>query len=174
VVVLQVGDLDDARQWRADRTAAVADALADAAGYGAAVVTGPAHVEDGRAVARLVRRAVLLDASGRLDLRELLALFAVLADRPGSFLLSGDTAPVHLAVAAGLRVVGLYGSQPARRTGPYGGLADVVSLEGALDCVPCRERVCPRRDAPRACMERIGVEDVLRRVGGAAERRSEP
>ena len=164
VIALQVGSLADARQWRPDRMAAVADALSDREGHGAVVVTGPAHVEDGRTVAGLVSRARVWDASGRLDLRELLALFAALAERRGSLLLSGDTAPLHLASAVGLRVIGLYGSQPVGRTGPYGGEKDAISLEGELPCVPCRLRDCALAGESRACMERIGVEDVLARI----------
>jgi ADP-heptose:LPS heptosyltransferase len=167
VVALQVGSLEDARQWRADRMAETADLLADRSGHGAVVTAGPAHVPDGREVAGRIRRARTLDASGVLDLRGLTALYAVLADRPGSLLLSGDTAPVHLAVAVGLRVVGLYGSQPAWRTGPYGGGEDVVSCAEELPCVPCRERACPLEAEPRACMELITVAEVVARIEGA-------
>ncbi len=174
IVVLQVGSLDDVRQWRAERMAAVADALAGREGYGAVVTTGPAHVGDGRTVAGCLEKARHRDASGSLDLRGLLALFAVLSSRPGSFLLSGDTAPLHLAVATGLRVIGLYGSQPVGRTGPYRRTADAITLEGGLPCVPCRRRECRLREAPRACMDRISVEDVLDRVrSGPGQPRAE-
>jgi ADP-heptose:LPS heptosyltransferase len=170
VIALQVGSLEDARQWRADRMAETADRLAERSGYGAVVTAGPAHVADGREVAGRVRKARTLDTSGNVDLRGLVALYAALAERPGSLLLSGDTAPVHLAVAVGLRVVGLYGSQPPRRTGPYGGVADVVTRAEECSCVPCRERVCIRDAEPRACMERISVDEVLARIDRAHPR----
>jgi ADP-heptose:LPS heptosyltransferase len=163
VLLLQVGSLEDVRQWSAERTADVADRLSER-GYGAVVLTGPRHVDDGLEVARRIRRAPVGRECGTLDLRGLLALMAVLADRPGSVLVSGDTAPVHIAVAVGLRVVGLYGSQPAWRNGPYGGGADVVQRQDGLDCAPCRERTCRLRDEPRACMERIPVSAVVERV----------
>jgi ADP-heptose:LPS heptosyltransferase len=55
LLILQVGDFRDPRQWRAERMAAVADALSELDGHAAIVTTGPKHVADGREVARRSR-----------------------------------------------------------------------------------------------------------------------
>ncbi len=69
-------------------------------------------------------------------------------------LVSGDSGPLHMAVALGIPVVGLYGPSDPVRNGPYGGRFRVV--RGVVPCGPCYRRRCARRD----CMEAIGVEAV--------------
>ncbi len=166
VVAMQIGRLDDVRHWPADRYAAVADRLAIDHGYDLVLTAGPAEVDDSAAVASKVAHARLLDTGGQTNLRQLLALYTELAARPSSALLSGDTAPIHLASAAGLPTVGLFGSQPAWRTGPLAPRSVALSREGALSCVPCRKRVCHLREEPRACMNRITVDEVVAAIVG--------
>ena len=54
--------------------------------------------------------------------------------------ISGDTGPLHIATAVGTKVIGLYGSAPILRTGPYGN--NHFALKSDMDCIPCNRRKC--------------------------------
>jgi ADP-heptose:LPS heptosyltransferase len=64
---------------------------------------------------------VQLDLVGRTDL---LTLAAVL--ERAQVVVTGDTGPMHLAVAMGTRVLALFGPADPSRTGPYGQLSSVL------------------------------------------------
>jgi ADP-heptose:LPS heptosyltransferase len=66
---------------------------------------------------------------------------------------------MHLAAAAGVRVVALFGPTAPWRTGPYGPGHEVVRT--GLACSPCFRRTC---DDGVRCMEEITVEDVMEKV----------
>lgn len=71
-------------------------------------------------------------------------------------LVTNDSGPMHLAVALKTPVVALFGPTNPARTGPYGSLNRVISLQEP--CAPCYKRVCPQG---RECMETINVSDVM-------------
>ncbi len=95
-----------------------------------------------------------LNWAGETSLKELAAL-AALSD----LFVTTDTGPMHLAAAAGARVVSLFGPTAPWRTGPYGQLERVVRT--GADCSPCFSRTC-EKDV--LCMGGITVEDVLARI----------
>ena len=66
--------------------------------------------------------AEIRDVSGQTALRELAAVLAEC-----DLVVSGDTGPMHLAVAVGTPVVALFGATDPRRHGPYGDRNTVVS-----------------------------------------------
>ena len=74
--------------------------------------------------------ARVLDLSGKTSLR---LLAAVLAEC--DLVVSGDTGPMHLAVAVGTPVVALFGATDPRRHGPYGSrnivMSDAASVTAA-------------------------------------------
>jgi lipopolysaccharide heptosyltransferase I len=158
VVVLHVGSTKPANRWSAPRFAALADALAEH--LDAEVVLAGGRDERPRAsrIARLARRPVR-DLVGATKLRELMALL-----ERADVVVSADSGPLHLAVALGRPVVGLYGAANVRRTGPHGALATVV--RGTVFCSPCRRRTCPYMD----CMRAIEPPSVLRAVAERLER----
>jgi len=92
-----------------------------------------------------------VDWAGKTTLRELAAL-ASLAD----LFITTDTGPMHLAAAAGARVVALFGPTAPGRTGPYG--RGNVTVRAGLDCSPCFRRTC---EHSVRCMEAITVDDVM-------------
>jgi len=91
--------------------------------------------------------------AGETTLKELAAL-ASLAD----LFITTDTGPMHLAAAAGTKVLALFGPTAPWRTGPYGPLHSVVRT--GLGCSPCFQRACDDVQ----CMKGITVEDVMRRI----------
>ncbi len=114
---------------------------------------------DDRMITERIRGMMREDSvnwAGETTLRELAAL-ASLAD----LFITTDTGPMHLAAAAGARVVALFGPTAPWRTGPYGPGHGVVRK--GMDCSPCFRRTC---DIGVRCMEEITVEDVMKQVGG--------
>ncbi len=91
--------------------------------------------------------------AGETTLKELAAL-ASLAD----LFITTDTGPMHLAAAAGTRVLALFGPTAPWRTGPYGPSHIVVRT--GIECSPCFQRRC---DDVR-CMRGITVDEVMRKI----------
>ncbi|MGL6196781.1 MAG: glycosyltransferase family 9 protein, partial [Thermoguttaceae bacterium] len=78
----------------------------------------------------------------------------VLSGRASLFI-SGDTGPLHIAVATGTRCIGLFGPTLAERTGPYGAHNRIVQIKSPLNGVVVRH-------ASREFMEAIQLEDVTK------------
>jgi lipopolysaccharide heptosyltransferase I len=101
------------KRWPLAHVRAVADRLALEAGLRVLVVWGPGELETARLAATgLVSRPLLAPPT---DLAELTALL-----RRCAVVVGADTGPVHLAAAAGVPAVGLYGPTRAERNGPHG------------------------------------------------------
>ena len=72
-------------------------------------------------------------------------------------IISGDSGPMHIAVAVKSNVLALFGPTSPELTGPYGSGSYVV-IKKDIGCeVPCYESNCENYK----CMEAIKVEDVL-------------
>jgi ADP-heptose:LPS heptosyltransferase len=109
-------------------------------------------------------------AAPSLRLRALAALCAAAAGRQGRAV-GGDTGPVRVATAAGLRAVGLYGATLAERYGLREGLG--TDLQGWPECPERRPTAiteqtcwwtgtCPfAPDGTPRCMAEISPERVL-------------
>ena len=93
----------------------------------------------------------VIDTLGRLSLRQLMALL-----ERCRLLVGADTGPLHLAVALGLPVVGLYGPDDPRYTGPYGTLHRIHYRR--LDCSPCYKQ--PSCQGRYDCLQSIEPEEV--------------
>lgn len=81
-------------------------------------------------------------------------------------LISGDSGPLHIATALGTNVIGLFGSMPISRTGPYG--FNHCTIVSKKSCVPCNRRKCRYLDFPKElyspCMCEISVNEILDKV----------
>jgi hypothetical protein len=88
---------------------------------------------------------------GRTTLPQLVGLL-----KTSSLLVTNDTGPMHLAVAAGTPVINIsVGHVDFRETGPYGPGHWVIQAD--LACAPCGfDQVCPHH----ACKDRIECEQV--------------
>ncbi len=116
---------------------------------------GPSDAEICRSVADNVPGAV--DACGRLTLRQSAELY-----RRSQFLLTGDTAPQHLAAAVEARVFAIFGPT-VKDFGfrPY--TSRGVVIEENIDCRPCGvhgHTTCPI--GTHACMRNITPEKVIK------------
>lgn len=97
----------------------------------------------------------IVDLTGRTTLKELMAVC-----KGAQLYISGDTGPLHIAVATGVPIVAMYGPTMPHRTGPYVGkcgLGKTRILIGQAECRPCRQKKCSKMD----CMRSIDVDEVM-------------
>lgn len=170
-VVVHPGSRSRYRVWPADRFAAVCDRLQDDLGAQVFLVGGPGE----RPIVEAIRRhaathLVAIDRS--LSVSELAALFAQF-----DVLLAHDSGPMHVAAAAGTRVVALYGSQNATIWRPAG--EGHVVLQTALPC-PCfppgvLPEPCRKEDSYFSfCVRHIDPETVFDAVASTLRDRQPP
>jgi len=156
--------LNNYRNWRMERYAAVADYAAERLGMSVVLTGGPSDYEReaAEAVAAAMRHPAT-DLVGATSLKELLALL-----ERASAVLCPDSGPAHMATAVGTPVIGLYATSNPERTGPYLERQWTVNrypeavrrfLGRSVDEVRWGQRV---RD-PRA-MDLITVDDVTGRL----------
>lgn len=81
-------------------------------------------------------------------------------------MISGDSGPLHIATALGVKSIGLYGSMPMERTGCYCSGINIVSKK---ECVPCNRRKCKflkkSKKLYAPCMEEISPDEILNSAG---------
>lgn len=89
---------------------------------------------------------------GKTSLGEMTALVEKM-----DLVVTGDTAPLHVAAAAKAKIIALYGpTDPKRHMPPAPGAAVFVKH---LSCQPCYSGVCKNAE-PLACLNKIRVEEV--------------
>jgi len=106
---------------------------------------------DAKLTGRIAQATGALDLAGRTSLRQLAGLL-----QGAALAVGGDSGALHLAVALGRPVVGIYGPTNWPRTRPYGA-ANQLLIRSELGCLRCRYRRCPLPDHP--CMK-LGSEEV--------------
>lgn len=152
------------KRWLPERYAALCDAL-KADGLTPVLVGGP---QDAALAAGIAAGGRAVDLTGKTDLHALKALMGRL-----SLFVTNDSGPMHLAAAAGVPVVAVFGAT-TRELGffPYGPGHRVVEAE--LACRPCGlhgGRECP--EGHFLCMRLVTVPQVLeacrRALGDAAK-----
>ena len=137
------------KRWPADRFGAIASTLRDVHGLTPVVLWGPGE----RALAESVVAAS--DGAGvvapETQLPDLVAL-----SRAASFMISGDTGPLHIGCACGTPTVSLFGPTDAKRNGPWDP-RDVVLTR--YDQCPCHyKRQC--QQPASWCLPDISVDEV--------------
>lgn len=148
-LVLNMGARWLTKRWPSEHFASIARRAADERGASLVAVGAPEDrplVEDLKS--RLGDRPVL-DLCGATTLPQLAAISAAC-----DVFLSNDTGPLHLAAAAGARVVGIYTCTSPARTGPYGSRARVV--QSRVWCAPSYVKTCARLE----CLCELSPERV--------------
>jgi heptosyltransferase I len=104
-----------ARNWSAERYAAVADHAATVHKMRVVLVGGRSSIETQMAAAiTAAARIALVNQVGKDTLPQLLGLLS-----QSTVLLSPDSGPAHMATMVGLPVIGLYAATNPARAGPY-------------------------------------------------------
>jgi heptosyltransferase-2 len=88
---------------------------------------------------------------GQTSMRDLAALFSAC-----SVFIGNDSGSMHVAAAAGLPVVGIFGSTDPEGTAPV--TRQFTLIRKPVSCSPCFLRRCP---VDHRCMTRIDVDSVF-------------
>lgn len=98
----------------------------------------------------------VVNLATKTTLLDLVALF-----QRCELVVGADTGPLHIAAAVGFpAVIGIYGSTPWRRNGPYGKKCRSVALD--LECQPCFSKTC--RFSTVACLRDLTTETVFKEI----------
>jgi heptosyltransferase-1 len=115
------------KRWPAARYGEVGAFLRDACGMQPYVIWGPGEETLAREVVEASAGAVrLAPPTSTGDLLEL--------SREAALMVSGDSGPLHIAAAAGTRLVAIFGPTDPVRNGPWSGADLVVSRYGSCRC----------------------------------------
>lgn len=152
--VLAPGSVWETKMWPEESYIAVGSYYSHK-GLRVAVSGGPDDRELCARVTAGIPRAI--DASGLLTLRQSAELY-----RRSEFVLTGDTAPQHIAAAMDARVFAIFGPT-VREFGFWPYTSKGVLIEENLSCRPCGvhgHKTCPNRT--HLCMRRITDSAVIR------------
>ncbi len=145
------------KQWPPERFAEVGRRLVDATGA-TIVLTG---VSADRGLVEQVKATLppsrVVDIAGHADLLTLAGILERL-----DLVITGDTGPMHLAVAVGTPVIVVFGPSDPARYGPRGPYDRIVRVD--LPCSPCnRIRTPPERCVGHTpdCLAFIGPDRVV-------------
>ncbi len=144
--------------WPVSKWCALVELLRNAALLDIILIGGPAETATNKIIEESLRSSTtgsggVFNLTGTTTLPDLIAIFQRL-----DLVIGADTGPLHLAAAVGHSpVLGVYGSTPTKRNGPYGSKCRTVSLN--LDCQPCFKKVCPL--GTTACLYDLPAELVF-------------
>lgn len=124
-----------AKRWLPERFAAVAATLAADGEAEVAIFGTPAEAALCEAVARGIGPQAR-SLAGRTSLAEFIDLAAACL-----LFLTNDSGAMHIAAAAGVPTVAVFGATDAEATGPVSSLARIVRRP--VECSPCLLRECP-------------------------------
>ena len=139
-----------AKCWPPERFAALADRLISECDADVIFFGTPERKKLPREFARAMKsRAISL--VGETSMRDLAALFSAC-----SIFIGNDSGAMHVAAAAGLPVIGIFGSTDPEGTAPV--TRQFTLIREAVSCSPCFLRRCP---VDHRCMTRISVDSVF-------------
>ncbi len=158
LVALHPGAGGPAKLWLPERWIEVGTALQQR-GFQLVLTGGP---QEGTLVERIAqglpqRPLVMV---GEATIGQLAALYSRCV-----LVLGVDSGPLHLAAAAGVTTLALFGPGDHRRFGPWGAPDRHVVLRSGLWCSPCGVlEACPRGTAPSECMTLLTPAQLLAAV----------
>lgn len=154
LVAMAPGTVWDTKQWRREGFAEVARYFLKK-GFAVTLVGSGSERAGCDAVAELAPGVINL--AGETTLTELATLI-----RYAAICVSNDSGPLHLAVALGRPVVGIFGPTDPVWAGPYRRDGAVLRVE--LPCAPCYLRQLSRCIHDHACMRDISANAVIERM----------
>ncbi|HEV7778947.1 MAG TPA: glycosyltransferase family 9 protein [Luteibacter sp.] len=155
------------RNWRPERYAAVMDHAARK-GMRVVLVGGPSEAERAMADAVLAKtRIAPLDLTGKDTLKRFMALLA-----RSRMILTPDSGPMHMANAAGIKVLGLHAPSNPHRSGPYSDRRWCVDKYDEASRLflkkPASEIPWGTKIEYPGVMDLIGVDEVIERFDACA------
>lgn len=126
------------KRWPVERFAEVADRCHNATGLPAMILGGPKDLDKAAAIQGAMTTHRPFVAAGKASLGDTAALL-----ERCRLLVTGDTGPMHMAVALAVPVVALFGPTNPVKFGPFTSLATVLHhAEGCPECLgPCMHSI---------------------------------
>lgn len=147
------------KHWPAIKYAQLADKIID--NFGAVIVLLGNNPE--RPISEIIVSAMknkVVDFTGKINIGELIALIKNL-----KILITNDGGPLHVAVAAGIKTVSIFGPVDDKVYGPYPASGRHIVVTQNTPCRPCYQRfrmnIC---DNHKECINSIEPERVFRAV----------
>lgn len=137
------------KRWGIDRFAALADRIAETTGWTIILPWGPGQKDEVEDLRSRMKTAAFFPPP--TTLLQLTALFERTA-----YVVSNDSGPMHIAAAAGSRVLGIFGPTRPELQGPFGVQNATVRREG-LECLGCNLTSCT---IGNLCMTELSVDEV--------------
>jgi heptosyltransferase III len=143
--------------WRDEGMAGVIDAL-EKTGNVRVVLTAGGDKREMEKIGRILNfcESRPVNLAGRITLKQLAAL-----SRLSRLFIGVDTAPMHIAAAAGTPVLALFGPSGEFNWGPWG--KGHVVIKKDWECRPCGKDGCQGSKKSR-CLDEISEEEVLARA----------
>lgn len=148
LVLLAPGGAWPTKRWSAERYARTAQVLYQA-GYQVGLVGGPDETVLGEGI-EAQAGVPLINLVGRTRFDELYEVF-----RRAAGVIANDSGPMHLAAAAGVPLVGVFGPTSPARCGPRS--VNATTITGEVPCLGCYFKQCDHL----SCMAYLGVRPVI-------------
>ncbi len=139
-----------AKCWPPERFAQLADRLISECGADVIFFGTPGEKEIAARI-RSHMKSPAISLVGETSMRDLAALFACC-----SIFIGNDSGAMHVAAAAGLPVIGIFGSTDPEGTAPV--TQQFTLIRETVSCSPCFLRRCP---VDHRCMTRIVADSVF-------------
>ena len=136
------------KRWAPDRFAQLADHWHENDMGDVLLIWGPGEEKIAEEVTGSMRTQPYVAPA--TSIREMMALI-----RRGSCFVGGDSGPMHLAAAMGIRCLTIMGPTEPVRNGPWG--EGHLVLHHRLACSGCYARKCPDIE----CLERVKIEEAM-------------
>ena len=148
LLVIHPGGGWPTKRWAPARFAQLADHWNESDMGGVLLIWGPGEREMAEEVTSAMKtRPYVAPAT---NIREMMALI-----RRGGYFVGGDSGPMHLAAAMGVRCLTIMGPTEPVRNGPWG--SGHLVLHHRLACSGCYARKCPDIE----CLERVKIEEAV-------------
>ncbi len=157
VIALNPGASAPSNRWLPERFAELADCLAARPGVRVLLLGGPGDREISAEICRLAETPPLV-LTGALTLLQLAETL-----RRCNVVVTGDTGPMHLAVAMQTPVIALFGPAVPGESGPGYAPGHTV-IRNVAGCPQCTKYICR---ANRECMRKIMTSEVAAAVEAA-------
>ncbi|MFH0840351.1 MAG: glycosyltransferase family 9 protein [Candidatus Omnitrophota bacterium] len=153
VIAIAPGSKSEIKRWTKKGYAELVRRLIDEAGADVILAGDKAD----RVIVKDIMAAAnkeVIDLTGETSLCRLAALL-----KKADLLITNDSAPMHLGVAVGTKVLAIFGPTDPRLYGPRG--KDDRVIRNKIHCVPCEKAQC---EFEHECMKEITAEEVFEAV----------
>ncbi|CUS77612.1 heptosyltransferase-3 [Candidatus Kryptonium thompsonii] len=150
VVALNPSGTWETKRWRLEKFARLGDEIAKNFKAKILILWGNQNeLEDAQKISSMMEIKPIIPP--RTNLKQMASIL-----KRCSFMISNDSAPMHIATAVGTPTLGIYGPTNPYAQGPYGEKHLWVRRED-LDCIACNLTKCP---IGNICMKELSVETV--------------